>query len=187
MLSPMGVRGSSDAYGSWKMICIRRRYGLRLLLLSRVMSVPSNTMVPDVGSISRSSRRPTVVLPDPDSPTRPSVSPRRTSNDTPDTAWTTSTARFRNAAADREVLDEIAHLDQRPLRAGRRVRPRNGGHASGHAAPPSAAPAGAASAPTTASSASIVSRVPCSPSCGSGFIAPVPSWYSQQRTSCPDP
>ena len=29
MLSPMGVRGSSDAYGSWKMICIRRRYGRR--------------------------------------------------------------------------------------------------------------------------------------------------------------
>ena len=27
MLSPIGVRGSSDAYGSWKMICIRRRYG----------------------------------------------------------------------------------------------------------------------------------------------------------------
>ena len=25
MLSPIGVRGSSDAYGSWKMICIRRR------------------------------------------------------------------------------------------------------------------------------------------------------------------
>ena len=25
MLSPIGVRGSSDEYGSWKMICIRRR------------------------------------------------------------------------------------------------------------------------------------------------------------------
>ena len=81
MLSPIGVRGSSDAYGSWKMICIRRRYGLSLLPLIVVMSVPSNLIVPDVGSISRSSNRPTVVLPEPDSPTRPSVSPRRTSKD----------------------------------------------------------------------------------------------------------
>ena len=28
MLAPIGVRGSSDANGSWKMICIRRRNGL---------------------------------------------------------------------------------------------------------------------------------------------------------------
>ena len=31
MLSPIGERGSSDAYGSWKMICIRRRNGFSLL------------------------------------------------------------------------------------------------------------------------------------------------------------
>jgi hypothetical protein len=35
MLSPIGVRGSSDAYGSWKMTCIRRRYGLSALPFSR--------------------------------------------------------------------------------------------------------------------------------------------------------
>ena len=39
MLSPIGVRGSSDAYGSWKMICIRRRYGLSAAPVSFVMSV----------------------------------------------------------------------------------------------------------------------------------------------------
>ena len=78
MLSPIGVRGSSDAYGSWKMICIRRRYGCSAAPFSVVMSVPSKTIVPAVGSMSRSSSRPTVVLPQPDSPTRPSVSPRRT-------------------------------------------------------------------------------------------------------------
>ena len=46
MLSPIGVRGSSDAYGSWKMICIRRRYGLSSAPLSPVMSVPSKRIVP---------------------------------------------------------------------------------------------------------------------------------------------
>ena len=35
MLAPIGVRGSSDANGSWKMICIRRRNGLSLLPLER--------------------------------------------------------------------------------------------------------------------------------------------------------
>ena len=41
------------------------------------MSRPSNTIWPAVGSSSRVSRRPVVVLPQPDSPTRPSVSPLR--------------------------------------------------------------------------------------------------------------
>ena len=41
MLSPIGVRGSSDAYGSWKMICMRRRNGFRADPLRVVMSVPS--------------------------------------------------------------------------------------------------------------------------------------------------
>ncbi len=59
------------------------------------MSVPSNRMVPDVGSMSRSISRPTVVLPEPDSPTRPSVSPWRISKLTPDTACTLATTLFR--------------------------------------------------------------------------------------------
>ena len=77
MLAPIGIRGSSDAYGSWKMICIRRRIGFSLPLDSAVMSVPSKTIRPAVGSMSRRSARPTVDLPQPDSPTSPSVSPRR--------------------------------------------------------------------------------------------------------------
>src|SRR6185503_18402421 len=48
-------------------------------------------MCPAVGSIKRSRQRPTVDLPQPDSPTRPSVSPAKISNDTPSTARTTST------------------------------------------------------------------------------------------------
>ena len=53
MLSPMGVRGSSDAYGSWKMICIRRRYGRSAPPLSCVMSLPSKRIWPLVGSMRR--------------------------------------------------------------------------------------------------------------------------------------
>ena len=53
-----------------------------------ISSSPSNLIEPDVGSISRSRQRPTVVLPLPDSPTRPSVSPASSVNDTSETACT---------------------------------------------------------------------------------------------------
>ena len=88
------------------------------------MSMPSNSIVPAVGSMSRSRSRPTVVLPQPDSPTRPSVSPRRISKLTPSTAWTTADRALQDAAVDREVLDEVAHLDE--------------GRARGRPAPPGA-------------------------------------------------
>ena len=54
------------------------------------MSLPRNTIGPSE-EISRSSARPSVVLPDPDSPTTPSVSPLRTATLTPSTAlmWPT--------------------------------------------------------------------------------------------------
>ena len=87
------------------------------------MSVPSKLIVPAVGSMRRRSSRPTVVLPQPDSPTRPSVSPRRISKldavdglDRPDRA-------LQDAALDREVLDEVADLDERrPVRGRDRRR-----------------------------------------------------------------
>jgi hypothetical protein len=46
--------------------------------------------VPSVAFSSRSKVRPTVVLPQPDSPTSPSVSPGKTSNESPSTARTTA-------------------------------------------------------------------------------------------------
>ena len=54
------------------------------------MSLPRNTIGPSE-EISRSSARPSVVLPEPDSPTTPSVSPLRTATLTPSTAlmWPT--------------------------------------------------------------------------------------------------
>src|SRR5882724_7267863 len=47
-----------------------------------------STILPG-GSIRPSRERPVTVLPEPDSPTIPSTSPRPTSNDTPSTAFTT--------------------------------------------------------------------------------------------------
>ena len=44
--------------------------------------MPSNWMPPEVGCSSRTSSRPSVVLPEPDSPTRPSTEPRGTARST---------------------------------------------------------------------------------------------------------
>ncbi len=74
-MRPTLCRGFSDAYGSWKTICIRRRSGRRSFCERVVMSWPSKTILPPVGSYSRRMVRPTVDLPQPDSPTSPSVSP----------------------------------------------------------------------------------------------------------------
>ena len=50
-------------------------------------------MTPEVGSISRATQRATVVLPEPDSPTMPTVSPRRTVMSTLSAARTTRPVR----------------------------------------------------------------------------------------------
>ena len=52
------------------------------------MSAPPNSMAPLVASSSLRMVRPTVVLPQPDSPTRPSVSPAAIVNETSSTAFT---------------------------------------------------------------------------------------------------
>ena len=92
MVEPTVIRGSSEPYGSWKMICMRRRILRRASGLRLVRSTPSNVTLPSVGSRSRISARPVVLLPQPDSPTSPSVSPRRIVNETPSTAFTDPTA-----------------------------------------------------------------------------------------------
>jgi hypothetical protein len=67
-----------------------RRNGRISLKRRPWMSLPRNTIGPS-DEISRSSARPSVVLPEPDSPTTPSVSPLRTDRLTPSTAlmWPT--------------------------------------------------------------------------------------------------
>src|SRR5579859_4253816 len=59
------------------------------------MSRPSNTILPALGSSSRVISRPVVVLPQPDSPTRPSVSPARTARSIPSTARTAPMRRLK--------------------------------------------------------------------------------------------
>src|SRR5580658_5945993 len=74
-----------------------RRFVRSFPLLILAMSSPLMTMEPEVGGSSATIMRPVVVLPHPDSPTRPNVSPGRTSNDTSETACTAPTCRCRIA------------------------------------------------------------------------------------------
>ena len=123
MLSPIGWRGSSDANGSWKMICIRRRYGRSFEPVRPVMSAPSKRIVPLVGSMSRRISRPTVVLPQPDSPTRPErLALADLERDMVD-GLDPRPRPLHHAHLHREVLDEVDDLDERrPVAAGRRRR-----------------------------------------------------------------
>ena len=88
-------------------------------------------LCPTVGSISRSSSRPTVVLPQPDSPTRPSVSPRRISKLTPSTAWTDPTVRCRMPPLTGKCLtrSRTSTSGTRPARRGAAERPAGPGSA----------------------------------------------------------
>src|SRR5258706_15412335 len=67
-----------------------RRNGRIALKRRPWIFLPRNTIGPS-DEINRSSARPSVVLPEPDSPTTPSVSPLRTEIETPSTAliWPT--------------------------------------------------------------------------------------------------
>src|SRR5207237_379631 len=57
------------------------------------LTLPANRMRPAVGSLSRSTSRPTVDLPEPDSPTNASVLPASTVKLTPSTAFTCASGR----------------------------------------------------------------------------------------------
>ena len=50
MIVPTRLRGLSDAYGSWKTICISRRSGCSSRRESDEMSRPSKMIVPPVSS-----------------------------------------------------------------------------------------------------------------------------------------
>ena len=86
--APTVMRGLSALYGSWKMICIRRRSAPQRGAVEREDVGALERRLPAVGSCSRRMVRPTDDLPHPLSPTSASVSPRPTSNDTPSTART---------------------------------------------------------------------------------------------------
>src|SRR3954453_21736623 len=94
-MSPTVIRGFSEAYGSWKMIWTSRRYCLSARPPIFATSRSLWRTDPPVGFSSPTSNFETVDLPQPDSPTSPSVSPRRSVRFTPSTARTWPTVRLK--------------------------------------------------------------------------------------------
>ena len=72
--------------GSWKTIWMRDRSLRNCAVGNRLMSCPLKRIVPSLASISRRMQRPTVVLPEPLSPTSATASPRPIVKDTSFTA-----------------------------------------------------------------------------------------------------
>ena len=85
----MVARGSKAASGSWNTICIWRRRARNRLSGMPSISSPSRCTFPSVASVNLRSTRPTVDLPDPDSPTMAKVSPGCTAKLIPSTARAT--------------------------------------------------------------------------------------------------
>src|SRR5947209_2910734 len=114
------------------MICIRFRRGRSSGSFRWVMSVPSKRIGPAVGPTSRRAVRATVVFPHPLSPTSPKISPGRSENETPSTAWTARSppqrmraipGSFTGKCLTRSCTSRIASVTGSPSRSGRR---RNG-------------------------------------------------------------
>jgi hypothetical protein len=84
------------------------------------MSRPSKLTVPDVGSTSPSTARPIVVLPDPDSPTNPRVSPGRIPVQPAPTDGAQQAERERGDAADHHHGHE--HAERHRKCVGHRLR-----------------------------------------------------------------
>ena len=92
MIASTRMRGFNDAKGSWNTAWTPRRYPRTPAASSPFSSRPSKRITPDVGSSSFKMSLAVVVLPQPDSPTRPRLRPRSTENDTPSTARTVAAA-----------------------------------------------------------------------------------------------
>ena len=107
-------QGSRAAPASWCTYWTARRRARAASGGRPLTTVPSSRISPPVSRWMPSSARPSVVLPQPDSPTRPSVSPAASERDTPATARTgESAARRQPALATAEQHDDIASLEDR--------------------------------------------------------------------------
>ena len=93
MMSKIGMRGSREAIGSWNTTCRSRRIVNFSLRPSFEVSLPNTSIEPPLGAARFSTSSSVVDLPHPDSPTRPKVSPSRTSRSIPSTANTVPTRR----------------------------------------------------------------------------------------------
>ena len=128
MISAMVMRGLSEENGSWKIICICRRSG-RSALRSSVatsMSCPLaawNRISPPVGAIARRMQREVVVLPQPDSPTSDSVSPRAMVKLTSSTARTAPASRRTGRCGSESTCAGLELPEPLPARSCRDRRP----------------------------------------------------------------
>src|SRR6478609_9413766 len=115
---PMGTTGFSDDSGSWKIIARSRPRRSRMAFSgSFSRSVPSNstvpaTLFPRLGS-SRMMASEVTDLPQPDSPTRPTVWPGATWKLTPSTAFIAATPR-RLKVTVRSVTESSASISASP-------------------------------------------------------------------------
>ena len=142
-MPPTVIRGLRLAYGSWKIICIRRRIATQPVALERrhVDAVELDRARPSArtggGWPARSS-----ILPQPDSPTSPSVSPRaQAERDTVDGADVADMALADDPFLDREADLEVLDL-RAAARCGGRGRPAAGRRTSLAASSSSVATAG---------------------------------------------
>jgi hypothetical protein len=73
MICPTRLRGLSEAYGSWKIICIWGRSGRRSRRDNPMSSRPANRTDPDVGAVSCRITRHSVDLPQPNDGGDPAI------------------------------------------------------------------------------------------------------------------
>ena len=122
MICDTRLRGFSEANGSWKTICSSPRIGRSSRCDAAVMSRPSKRIVPPVGFSSRMSVRDSVVFPQPDSPTSPSVSPlAQRERHVVDGVDVADRAVDEQALLDREPLADVLDLEQRAVAVRRRL------------------------------------------------------------------
>src|SRR5579884_1405824 len=98
MISPTRMRGLNELYGSWNTTWTSRRYRISSGPVSPAMSFPSKRIVPAVGRSCSKISFDVVVLPQPDSPMIPSVSPAAIVKSMPSTALTQATCLRGNSA-----------------------------------------------------------------------------------------
>ena len=92
-MSTTRMRGLSDAYGSWKIICILSCCRRAASGGSPASDAPCQRRSPAESGSRPTASRPSVDLPHPDSPTSPTTSPERIARSTPSTACTISSRR----------------------------------------------------------------------------------------------
>jgi len=100
-MRPMRWRGSSEPYGSWNTIWKSRRAARNSAGESAFRSRPSSCTRPAVGASSAITRRASVDLPEPDSPTIPKLLPACTVRLTPRSASTTGAGANRRSRGSR--------------------------------------------------------------------------------------